>query len=122
MDEYIPYYLKNNEKCPRCDKKLNKKKILAYSYMNECKKCSNMSMYGDNHINNNNELLYVSCSCKTEYIYKYIIKCDNCIKCNECKNELTYNELKYIKNVDSHHLCIKCYNKNNYNISENVNY
>lgn len=120
MKEYIPIYLKDYDKCPRCNNNLNTKKILLLSYLNECKKCSNMSMYGENQLNNHygysdrNELLYESCSCKTEYIYKYITKCDNCIKCDECNDELSNDDFVNIINEKTHHLCKKCYNKKNY--------
>lgn len=128
MDEYIPSYLKDHTRCPRCNNNLSKERVLSFSYLNECKKCSNMGMYSDNqnyYMRNNDynrNLLYESCSCKTEYIYKNIIKCDNCIRCDECKEKLSYKTLYDINSIKSNHLCNKCFKKINYNITENVNY
>jgi len=133
MKEYYPVYIKDNfekkKNCPKCNKNnYNIKKILLYSYLEECKKCSRMGLYGENQmstINNINIPLnnYRDiCTCEKKYIYSSNIKCNNCSKCSNCNNELNNYELKNIKDVLDNHLCTKCYKKINYNISENINY
>ena len=133
MNEYYPIYIKeyyeNNKNCPKCDNNINNiENKLVCSYLAECKKCSNMSLYGENQMNNlynipiprNN---YTDmCTCETKYIYFNIFKCNNCIKCENCKNDMMNFELKNIKNINDTHLCSKCFNKINYNITENINY
>ncbi len=138
MDQFYPNYLKyindNENNCPRCKNILNKNKILSFSYLSECSKCSNMGMYGINQINNTyniNNIDYIYeqksryndvCKCETIYIYKNITKCNKCILCESCNNELSYIELNNLKNINDTHVCNKCYKKNNYTISENINY
>ena len=43
-----------------------------------------------------------------KYVYTNIIKCNNCIKCEKCKNEMMNWEMKNIKNISDPHLCDKC--------------
>ena len=90
MDEYYPKYLKNinNNICSKCNNKINIERILAYSYLNECNKCQNMGTYG--YINDYYKeygvmprSIYENCSCKKEYIYRKILKCMNCCKCEK---------------------------------------
>jgi hypothetical protein len=128
MDEYFPSYLKQNEKniCPKCKNKISIEKKLDFSYLSECNKCSNLSMYPDpyNYYNNNYNRSYHldNCKCETIYIYRTILTCNECIKCKKCNNKLTYMELNKIKNINDENICIKCYKENNYNITENINY
>lgn len=128
MEEYFPSYLKESDKniCPKCKNKILIERKLDFSYLNECNKCSNLSMYSDNYSYSNkynNRSYYLeSCKCKTEYIYRKIITCKECIKCEKCNNKLTYIELSKIKNIEDMNICEKCYKENNYSITENINY
>jgi len=132
MNSYLPIYLKKYENidiCPRCSNNLIKKKILSYSYLDECKKCTKSSMYGLYHINsiNNNNLIYNNetdiCRCKTRYIYRYDIKCNKCCECDICNNKLSYKDLYKIENINDKHICSMCfYNNKHNNINENINY
>lgn len=114
MEEYYPKYLKdNNITCNRCNTKITITKKLAYSYLNECKKCTNLGTYG--YLDNNyreygvmSRNVYEECKCKTEYIYKTIMRCLKCTKCDKCHNELSYIELDNINTIDDKHLCKKC--------------
>jgi len=119
MNEYYPFYIKdsyeNNKKCIKCDSIIhNIKKKLVCSYLDECKKCLNMSLYGENQIYNLYNIPiprsnYTDmCTCSTKYVYTNIIKCNNCIKCEKCKNEMMNWEMKNIKNISDPHLCDKC--------------
>tara|TARA_B110000259_G_C14026797_1_gene404983 strand:+ start:1425 stop:1823 length:399 start_codon:yes stop_codon:yes gene_type:complete len=115
MEEYYPKYLKhiNNNICNKCNNKINVEKIITNSYLNECKKCQNMGTYGytDDYYKEYGIMprsIYENCSCKTEYIYKKIIKCMNCCKCEQCSQEFTYEELDNINNIEDKHLCKNC--------------
>ena len=99
MNEYYPSYIKdyyeNKKKCPKCNNdKFNIKEKLICSYLDECNKCSRMSLYGENQINNLNSgyiptSYYTEmCTCRNRNVYSKIIKCSNCIKCENCKEEL----------------------------------
>ena len=52
--------------------------------------------------------IYENCSCKKEYIYRKILKCMNCCKCEKCSQELKYDELDTINNIEDKHLCKNC--------------
>jgi len=133
MNEYYPSYIKDcyedKKNCPKCNtNKFDIKEKLVCSYLDECNKCSRMSLYGENQINNLNRG-YISrsyytemCTCRNRNVYSKIIKCTNCIKCENCKEELMSWEFKNIKSINDNHLCNKCFKKINYEITENINY
>ena len=115
MEEYYPKYLKyiSDNVCNRCNNDVSIKKILAYSYLNECNKCRNMGTYGylNDYYKEHGAMpkcLYENCSCKKEYIYIKKFICTKCCKCDKCSNELSYEELDNINNIEDKHLCKNC--------------
>lgn len=114
MDEYYPSYIKNNNICPKCHNKIKINKNLITSYLNECKKCQRMGLYGENQmLTLNNQKIPRShytdiCECKTEYIYKYIYECEKCIKCEKCNLNISKKNLNNINNINQKILCETC--------------
>jgi len=115
MEEYYPKYLKDfcDNICKRCNNEISIKRILAYSYLNECNKCQNMGTYGylNDYYKEHGRMprsLYETCTCKKEYIYRTKKTCTNCSKCDKCLNNLSYEELDIINNINDKHLCKNC--------------
>ncbi len=121
--KYYPKYVEKffNNICERCNNKLCVETIKDYSYLSECEKCTNSSMYNYYNINDIPPEHYLDfCKCKTINIYKKIIKCSNCIICNNCNKNIEINILNKL-NINDKHLCNTCIKKNN-SVSENINY
>ena len=115
MDEYYPKFLKNSDtvSCNKCKNDISIKKILMYSYINECQKCQNMGTYNYNNdyfsqYNVMPNTIYEDCKCTKEYIYKRILTCKACTTCVKCLNQLTESEIDNLDTVYDENICKKC--------------